>query len=243
MTSRPPLAPRAALRWSVVRRLLDDIQPRRVLELGCGQGGFGARIAERAEYVGCEPDAESCAVARQRIEPLGGTVLHGTSELVGEDAAFDMVCAFEVIEHLEDDVGALTDWVTRLAPGGTVIVSVPAWPERFGPMDEVAGHYRRYTPEQLEAVLVKAGCVDPRHVLYGWPLSYVTETTWNWIARRRGVGDRDSMSERSAGSGRMFQPGPRTGTLVRVGVAPFAVMQRMRPTSGTGLIGLARRAG
>ena len=58
----PPLSPNGWLRWEVVERLLP---PGRldVLEVGCGQGGFGARLAQRYRYVGVEPDAISCAVA------------------------------------------------------------------------------------------------------------------------------------------------------------------------------------
>jgi SAM-dependent methyltransferase len=241
MTARPPLTPMGTLRWSVVRRLLDEIRPATVLELGCGQGGFGARLAERSRYVGCEPDAESCAVAQRRIEPLGGQVLHGTSELVG-DRTFDLVCAFEVLEHIEDDAGTLASWAEHLGPGGALVVSVPAWPDRFGPMDEVVGHYRRYTPEQLGGLLLKAGCAEVRHVLYGWPLGFALEAARNRIARQRDDANANSMAARSATSGRLFQPKRLAGAAVRAATGPFTVVQRLRPTVGTGLVAVGRRA-
>lgn len=241
MAQRPPLTPMGTLRWSVVRQLIDEIRPATVLEIGCGQGSFGARLAERSEYVGCEPDTESYAVARGRIEPLGGVVLHGTSDLVS-DRTFDLVCAFEVLEHLEDDTSALMSWASHLCPGGTLLVSVPAWPDRFGAMDELVGHYRRYTPEQLDGLLLKAGCAEVRHVLYGWPLGFALEAARNRIAQRRGDARASSMAARSATSGRLLQPKRLAGTAVRAATAPFTVVQRLRPTVGTGLVALGRRA-
>jgi len=240
MSSAPPLSPMATLRWSVVRRVLDELRPRRVLEIGCGQGGFGARLAGQAEYMGVEPDEQSHQVARDRIGPLGGRVLHGTSDLITPDDKYDLVCAFEVIEHIEDDAGALVDWSSRVAPGGSILVSVPAWPQRYGPMDKLVGHYRRYTPEQLDEVLHKTGAEDVRHTLYGWPLGYALESVRNRIAQRRGSASEEPMQTRSAGSGRLLQPKAVAGLAVRAGVTPFAALQRLRPTAGTGLVGTAR---
>lgn len=240
MTSSPPLSPMATLRWSVVRRTLDELRPRRVLEIGCGQGGFGARLAARAEYTGVEPDEQSYQVASDRISPLGGRVLHGTSDLIAADDKYDLVCAFEVIEHIEDDAGALVDWSSRVAPGGSILVSVPAWPSRYSPMDKLVGHYRRYTPEQLDEVLHKTGADQVRHTLYGWPLGYALESVRNRIAQRRGSASEESMQTRSAGSGRLLQPKRVAGLVVRAGVAPFTGLQRLRPSTGTGLVGVAR---
>jgi SAM-dependent methyltransferase len=242
----PPLSPMATLRWQLVARTLSDLAPRRVLEVGCGQGGFGARIAARSQmYVGIEPDEQSYAVALGRIGALGGTVLHGAIDVVTADEKFELICAFEVIEHLADDAGALSEWISHLAPGGSVLVSVPAGPERFGPMDSLVGHYRRYTREQLSAVLRAAGCDRVEVRAYGWPLGYALEAVRNRIALHRGGAleaevEPAERSQRSATSGRLLQPRALAGSAVRVGVAPFALLQRARPATGTGLVALGR---
>jgi SAM-dependent methyltransferase len=242
VASVPPLTPMAALRWSVVRPIVDALGPRRVLEVGCGQGSFGARLAARADYVGVEPDEKSFLVARERIERHGGTVLHGLAGEIPGDRQFDLVCAFEVIEHLEHDGAALADWAGRVRPGGALLVSVPAWPQRFGPMDGLVGHYRRYRPEDVDDALADAGCTDVRHTLYGWPLGYVLEAVRNRIAVKRGMDDEgtatdeDTMADRSATSGRLFQPRQVAGAAVRMAVAPFAGAQKLRPGTGTGLV-------
>jgi SAM-dependent methyltransferase len=152
---------------------------------------------------------------------------------------FDLLCAFEVIEHIEDDAAALSAWLSRLVPGGAVLVSVPAWPQRFGTWDRLVGHCRRYTPDQLDSTLREAGCATAEHVLYGWPLGFVTESVRNLISSRKpDAQDQSSMSSRTAASGRLLQPNRLAGLAVRIGVAPFAAVQKCRPTAGVGLIGL-----
>ena len=242
MNTVAPLTPMATLRWAVVRPILRQLSPQRVFEVGCGQGAFGSRIAAMADYLGVEPDEQSYEVARDRVAPAGGTVLHGLSDLVPREPAFDLVCAFEVLEHLEHDTESLRDWMTRLKPGGSVVVSVPAWPERFTKMDELVGHYRRYRPEDIDRVLRDAGCTNVRHVLYGWPLGYALEAVRVRIAERRGVGSEDGgMESRSATSGRLFQPKKAAGAVVRVGVAPFTAVQKARPATGVGLVAVGTK--
>ncbi len=72
-------------------------------------------------------------------------------------ASLDGLYSFNVLEHIEDDVGALRSWATRLRPGGRVFLYVPAFPFLFGPMDRRVGHHRRYTRESLSRLLRDAG--------------------------------------------------------------------------------------
>jgi SAM-dependent methyltransferase len=243
VTAQPPLAPGAALRWSVVRRMVDELRPGRVLEVGCGQGGFGARLAVRSTYVGVEPDDTSYAIAAERVADHGGRVLHGTVELVDDMAPFDLLCAFEVLEHLADDKSALCEWIARVRPGGHVLVSVPAWSERMGAWDSLVGHYRRYDPAQLDDLLASVGGVEVRHVVYGWPISYALERARNVVARRSGQAAEDPIEKRTAASGRLLQPQQLIGHVVRWGTMPFAGLQRLRPGAGLGLVGVARLPG
>ncbi|MCB1876201.1 MAG: class I SAM-dependent methyltransferase [Chromatiales bacterium] len=240
----PPLAPRAWLRYDVVKAILDRLRPETVLEFGCGQGSFGARLAERANYLGVEPDREAAAVARERITPRGGKILLGDQNIVPSGTSYDLVCAFEVLEHLEHDADMLKTWASFLAPGGHLLLSVPAWPERFGPMDEHAGHYRRYTPEQVSGMLVAAGLEAPEVTVYGWPLGYALEAVRNPIDARklaRGAEDK-SKAELTASTGRTFQPPNQlVGAVVAVATTPFRYLQRLAPTKGTGLVALARK--
>lgn len=242
-TALPPLTFWGAMRWDVVRTLL-PAHLGTVVEYGCGQGGFGARLAARADrYVGVEPAAASAAVAHARVAPHGGVVVPDWDDAdnPARTGPVDLVCAFEVLEHIEDDTGVLASWVARLGPGTRVIVSVPAEPERFGPWDENVGHYRRYDVARLTEVLTSAGLTDARAQHYGFPFGYALETARNAIARRRPVDTTVAMETRTEGSGGLRQPTVRLGIDPRWwATAPFRAWQRTAPGRGPGLVGWAQ---
>lgn len=235
-----PLSPSAWLRYDVVARMI-PAGVRDVLEVGCGRGAFGARIASAYNYLGLEPDEASYAVARQRIEAVGaGEVRNATDEALG-DAKFDLVCAFEVIEHIEDDEAAAKNWVTHIRPGGWMMLSVPADQARYGPADEYVGHFRRYSPEQMTQLLAGAGLSGVVVRRYNFPLGPVLEAGRNALSKRRLAKSAGSVAERTAASGRLYQPGGSLlGTVNRMGTAPFRGLQRMFPDRGVGLVALGR---
>jgi SAM-dependent methyltransferase len=239
----PPLAIRAWLRYDVAKRVIDRLRPSTALEIGCGQGAFGARLAGDVKYLGVEPDKSSYQVARGRIEPRGGLVLNGIHRAVPEGSTYDLVCAFEVLEHIEDDKGALAEWVPLVRPGGHLVLSVPAFQERFGAMDTHAGHFRRYSPTGLKDRLVEAGLTDVEITVYAWPLGYALEAVRNRIdAKKLAAAGDASVEELTAASGRTFQPNGRVmGAFVNAATVPFRYLQRARPNAGTGLVAVARR--
>jgi glycosyltransferase involved in cell wall biosynthesis len=236
----PPLAPRAALRWQLVRERLAELAPETVLEMGAGQGSVGARLASTSTYVGVEPDETSRATAAGRL-PAGARLLADVDEL-HDDEVFDVLCAFEVLEHIRDDRNALDRWVRHVRPGGHVLVSVPAEPDRWGPHDDLVGHLRRYTGADLAALFESVGLDVVAVEHYGFPVAYPLEAARNIVARRRlareAPGD---AATRTAGSGRHLQPPPWAGGFIWWAMAPFRVVQRRFPDRGPGLVGVARR--
>lgn len=243
--SLPPLSIRAWLRFDLIDRTLRDLRPASILEIGCGQGALGSRLAGYGDYLGVEPDERSFRVAQQRVSAQGGQVLHGTSADVPAGRQFDLVCAFEVLEHIADDEAALASWVQLIRPGGGLLLSVPAWQDRFGPMDENVGHFRRYSPDELTTKLSAAGLVGAQAHLYGWPLGYALEAVRNRIdARRldRAKSQDVSIEQLTAASGRTFQPpNQRVGRAVELATVPFRMLQRQQPGRGIGLVAVARR--
>lgn len=237
----PPLALNAWLRYDVISRALADVPlGSTMLEIGAGQGGIGARLARRFQYTGLEPDPISAHVARTRIEANGGRFLQGLpSDLAGEQ--FAVVCAFEVLEHLENDGEALREWKLNVEPGGWLVLSVPAYQTRFGPADRMAGHYRRYEPDALHAVLMQAGFTSPETWVTGFPLGFGLEHARNLIGRFRSKDG--TMAERTMASGRLYQPPAALGFATQVATLPFRWMQRpfTRTGLGTGLVAKARR--
>lgn len=240
--SAPPLPLNAWLRWDVIRRELDG--PRqRVLELGAGQGAVAARIAAGHDYVGVEPDATSRATAEARVGPLG-RLLADVDDLA-PDEQFDIICAFEVIEHLEGDRELVARWCTRLVPGGRLLVSVPAHQRRFAAYDTVAGHLRRYSRQQLASLAEGAGLTVERIDAVGFPLGFPLEWARNLIGRRRlrrGAADW-AVADRTASSGRTLQPPDWSGRATQLVTAPFRWVQRRFAGSelATGWVLVARR--
>ncbi|WP_020573974.1 class I SAM-dependent methyltransferase [Actinopolymorpha alba] len=239
----PPLSPNAWLRWDLVSRLLPP-NIHAVLEVGCGQGGFGARISQRYRYVGLEPDPVSYAVAIERLAVAAGNgeVRNGDLSALLPEETFDLVCAFEVIEHIEHDEKALAEWVARLRPGGWILLSTPAFQHRFGPADAMAGHFRRYDPPMMARLLRETGLNNIHVEQFGGPLGFVLETARNQIGKRRTSGkSAASMAEKTSGSGRLLQPSSRLqGAATKYGTLPFRLIQRRWPGHGPGLVARAQ---
>lgn len=240
MSALPPLSLHAWLRFDTIERLLPRAA-RTLLEIGAGQGSGGALLAKRYTYIGLEPDTVSYEVAVRRVGDAG-VVVNETAETFSPGHRFDVVCAFEVLEHLEHEADALATWLRHLTPGGWLLVSVPAGRHRFGSTDVKAGHYRRYDRRDLEHVLGAAGLEAVETLSYGFPLGYALEAGRNVYARRSGADS--SLEERTSKSGRWLQPPDWAAQVTRVASAPFRYGQRpFSGTSlGTGLVARARKA-
>src|SRR5205085_10274801 len=78
---------------------------------------------------------------------------------------FDTVVCSNVLEHIEDDVGALAALRALLAPGGRIVLVVPALRPLHGSIDKAIGHHRRYVREEIAAKLARAG-LGVEHVRY-----------------------------------------------------------------------------
>jgi SAM-dependent methyltransferase len=222
-----------------VLRALDDVHS--VLEIGAGQGAFGVRLASTYEYTGLEPDPMAFAVALERFARLGrGTVLNGSVDMLAPASSFDLVCAFEVLEHIADPVAALEEWRGLVAEGRWLLLTVPAG-HRLGPVDRRVGHYRRYEPEQLEQQLAAAGLAVVLVERFGFPLGHVLKLVRNMVAASRPV--TSSEEERTSASGRWFQPSDRLAWATRAATAPFRKIETAvsRGRFGTSLIALARK--
>jgi SAM-dependent methyltransferase len=166
----------AAVLEPVVRNLK---VPYRVLEVGCGTGNT-LRVLEQvcrgAALTGTDPFEEALAIARGRVR----------CKLVRADVAhldlpgtFELMAAFDVLEHIDDDIAAVRRLRSKSADGGRLMVTVPAHQHLWSYADDAAYHYRRYSAGQLRTALESAGYV----VEYLTPfMSWVYPLMW---AKRR----------------------------------------------------------
>ena len=235
----PELTMSAWLRFDSIRRGLDRARPSRILEFGAGEGAFGVWLASRYDYAGVEPDETSQAVAAGRLQAAGqGTVLQA---LAPDSPHADTVCAFEVLEHIQDDAAALKTWREQLEPRGHLLISVPAHSTRFGVSDRYVGHYRRYDRGALQNLLEGAGFEILAWDSYGAGLGHLLDALRNVMLRRRSK--TSTAAEGTALSGRLFQPKSRGRALVNYLVAlPFRALQRPFASTdiGIGYVILAR---
>ena len=92
--------------------------------------------------------------ALSRLEACGGLAMLGEiTALPFPDCSFDLVCAFDIVEHIEDDRQAFRELRRVAKDDATVIFSVPLHPARWNAFDALVGHVRRYDPDDLLAIL------------------------------------------------------------------------------------------
>ena len=134
----------------------------RVLEVGCGIGTISRRLVEVTDFVlGIEPNP-NCASMTQKVMRGHPRFSLRTCHLEECDPAelarlqFDSALLINVLEHIEDDAGALKTFARILPAGGRVLVFVPAVAAAYGPLDAELGHHRRYSKRTLRAAFAQA---------------------------------------------------------------------------------------
>jgi len=127
----------------------------RILDAGCGSGRNMVELARHGTVTGIELSQTSVCLARAREsgEVIEGSVL----EMPFADASFDLAVSLDVIEHLEDDLEALRELRRTVAPGGALLVTVPAYQWLWSGHDVINHHHRRYTRRSLQSVAERAG--------------------------------------------------------------------------------------
>lgn len=189
---------------------------RKFLELGYTGACYELGVAARAQIRG------SLASYDERI-----FIADSLQELEGK--TFDCLLSFEVLEHIDDDLGALQQWTRHLKPGGQLLISVSAHARKFGKSDELVGHLRRYEREDVQRLLSGAGYRDIEMINYGFPLSEMTRPIANVPARRGEDVERASPQELSMRSSHSRQSHIRKiiNTVGERPIAPFLSLQRL----------------
>jgi 2-polyprenyl-6-hydroxyphenyl methylase/3-demethylubiquinone-9 3-methyltransferase len=155
------------VRLRALRRALEPLAGRRVLDLGCGKGRFAAHLEEGgAEVVGLDLSAAMLASATGLARVRGSA-----SRLPFAVATFDAVIAVEVFEHLADLRGVLREVRRVLRPGGVVAI-----------IDKNAGAMNALRP-WLPALAVK--WLDQKRGLWMYPNGGIVREHWFWPGRFR----------------------------------------------------------
>ncbi len=154
--------PAQEYRRLVITELVErDGLPRRVLDIGSGQGDLLAMLRERwpaAELAGLELSAEGIRRSRTKVPSARFCQIDLVSESeIPEDLAgwADVAVCSEVLEHVDDPVRLLRSAIRCVAPGGLLVVTVPGGPRTA--FDRFIGHRRHFRPAMLRSVLHQAG--------------------------------------------------------------------------------------
>lgn len=146
--------------WFVARRkiLLDQIKAlglpanAEILEIGSGTGANLDLLAEFGSVTGIEMSEEAITLAASRTQGMMKVTLRQGMcpqdiEKIGKE--FDLICLFDVLEHIDEDSETLRQLVQILKPGGKLLLTVPAYRWMWGPHDVQLHHKRRYSRDSL----------------------------------------------------------------------------------------------
>ncbi|MBA2463843.1 MAG: class I SAM-dependent methyltransferase [Nocardioidaceae bacterium] len=158
-----------------------------VLEVGAGLGEFAAQFSGLRRHVvtDVDPGAVSAMATRFADRPeveARSFDLAESATAMGEPVA--TVVAINVLEHIDDDSGALRSLASLVEPGGRIVLWVPGYMQLYGEFDRAVGHVRRYTPRTLTAAITQAG-LTPELVR---PVNLLGGIAWWLTVRRGGVG-------------------------------------------------------
>jgi SAM-dependent methyltransferase len=142
-------------RRHLLAQAVRGLRPGIALDVGAAGGG-NTRVLRDLGWnaVALEYGAEGAGVARDRGL---ATLRADATRLPVADASLDLVVAFDVLEHLDDDDAAVREVFRVLRPGGHYVVAVPCDPALWSAHDEAVGHVRRYTRPTLTSLLVRGG--------------------------------------------------------------------------------------
>jgi ubiquinone/menaquinone biosynthesis C-methylase UbiE len=136
-----------------IKKQMNPQSPLKILNVGVATGSTSELLTQFGEVTSIEYDQDCCDFARGKtgLNIIQGSIL----ELPFPDKSFDLVCAFDVIEHVEDDAKAVNELKRVCKSGGYVSVSVPAFQFLWSHHDVINHHFRRYTMAMLKEVFLK----------------------------------------------------------------------------------------
>lgn len=147
---------RNALVMSVLRQYTPHF--RSFLEIGCGTGFVLSGVAAafpQATLAGSEIFSAGIPYAAKRVPHA--MLMQMDARIIPFESHFDVIGAFDVLEHIAEDEIVLAQIRRAVKPGGTIVLTVPQHRWLWSSQDEMACHVRRYTANELRSKVVKAG--------------------------------------------------------------------------------------
>ena len=141
-----------------IERFLDLQSGDLLIDGGMGTGTWAVEMASRCRVIGLDDHEESLTMAAPRLEAAGGqAMLSGVNTVDLPSGTATVVTLLDVLEHIDDDAGALREMIRLVRPGGLIILTVPALQALWSDWDESLHHLRRYNKRSLLRVLEQPG--------------------------------------------------------------------------------------
>lgn len=203
----------------------------RILEVGAGTGGNLVMLSRHGQVSAMEMDARARELATQKTDGAF-LILAGScpDDIPFQDEAFDLICMFDVLEHIDQDVATLAELRKRLAPGGRLLVTVPAYRWLWSSHDVFLHHKRRYTGGRLRQVFGAAGLHVDR-------ISYFNMLLLPLAATAR-LKDRIVSSNKASGTA--IPPPMINATLEAIFASEQHMLRHFDLPAGVSLLGIAR---
>jgi len=169
-----------ASKAKAMRTMLGTAVTTRVLDVGAGSGFFSRHLLEHTDA--CEAWCVDTSYPRDSDSNLGNKSIHYRREVDAVSA--DLVLLMDVLEHVDDDVALLKEYVDKVPNGARFLLTVPAFQFLWSPHDEFLEHKRRYVLPQVESVASAAG-LDVRNAGYYFGAVFPIAATIRLIQRYR----------------------------------------------------------
>ena len=216
--------------------------PARIIDVGSGGGAVAQALQEFGHVTACDIDVRCAASVARRP---GMSFAYGTAEAIPfADGSFDLVTAFDVLEHLDDDVRALREMARVVSPVGLIAVTVPAYGWLWGRQDEISHHRRRYTGRSLRKAITAAGLSPRRLTAFNSILfpGIAAVRIARRLAGRLGDGQPTPDPAGLSSDFSMTKPGPLNDLLAATFSAEAAALRVVDLPIGVSLIAIAERS-
>ncbi|HJW23821.1 MAG TPA: class I SAM-dependent methyltransferase [Rhodocyclaceae bacterium] len=159
----------------------------RIIDIGAGIGTFARALREEGYDVLCfEPDL----LQAERLAAEGLPTVTDVADL--PTSVFDVAYSMNVLEHIADDLEALTQWRQLLAPKGRLLLYVPAFQCLYSSMDRKVGHFRRYRRKELAFKAKHAG-FHVASAAYADSIGFVASVVYKLTRNESGSIDRKAL--------------------------------------------------
>jgi SAM-dependent methyltransferase len=211
----------------------------RILDAGCGTGQMTTKLGEIGEAFGLDSALEAITFARSR--GVGRLVRGSITAPPFAEGSFDCALALDVIEHVDDDMGILTSLFHVVKPGGSLIITVPAFDSLWSEHDEINHHKRRYRASQLHLMIQEAG-FDVERVTYCNTALYVPVLVTRKVKNAwRGLSRKWAGEQRPLQSDLGDYPRPVNDALYLLMKAEMRLMQKFDMPFGVSILAVATR--